>query len=257
MRVTAAEAAMVIFDVCKEVLVAGKKSAGYNGKAIFETPLGKLTAPKLNEACRKERSKLREAKKGFSWQVRVEALRDRLNDSHKQLKQAAELESADERITLLSAAMGGLQECSERATTLPKERGADHGFKVQSIRGKLNVSGLGKACDKMRQEALVAADLAIADKQLDEFIKTCNGDEVEVARRERLPAKIERIGKGRVFIYTATVKGRRTTRRFAFDEKGKRVDEKLLSSKLKPGPQQFERTSDGQTLPLPDLEGPK
>jgi hypothetical protein len=225
-QVKAVETAMPILDVCKEVLTVGLKSPGFDGKSSFETPLGKVTVPQLIPACVKEHDKLQVGLVSLGWRARLEELAKRVDEAVAQMDKAAKLEAPD-RIEIMGGVLGSLAECTERAQSLPTQPGADKKLKLKTVKGTYGVTDMGKACGKLRGEAQAMADKAVAEKKLGEFLKDCKGDEIEVARREGMPEKIEESGGGRIFVYG----GKGKKKRFAFDAAGKRVDEKLLGAK--------------------------
>src|SRR5690606_25271459 len=97
--------------ICQEVLTASKNSPGYDAKAFFKTPLGKHTVDRLIGACREERDRLQASLTTVKWRARLEQLRDRVNMAQGELTRAEKIADPDERIRVISAATGGLQEC--------------------------------------------------------------------------------------------------------------------------------------------------
>ncbi len=251
----AAGKAKLVLDVCQEALSAGQKSPGYDPKASFVTPLGKLNASKLIQACGKEVKRLRGQNASLRWKSRVEKLRDRLDSANKELAEADRVKSPEERIKIVSGIVGSLEECVDRADSLPKDKAAQKRYKVASYAGKMDVIGLKKTCEALKVSALKVVAAALEQKRLNKFLRGCKGDESSVAKRDGVPSKIENFADGRVFIYSAP-KGKKA-KRIAFDAKGKRVSESVLSQKMKGKPEILERQTDGDTLPIPELEAPK
>ncbi len=220
----ATKAAAPVLTVCLESIRSLKKSPGYDASAIFTTPFGRLVPKKIGPMCAKEKQRLRASESTVAWHARLEALRDRLVEADDSLTQAKKITNPNERLQLLSAAVGGLTECVERAAAMPSQRGTDLKYKVPTNTGKLNIQGLSKLCLARKAEAKEAANKAHEEKRIAKFVKSCKGDEIEVAIREGVPDKIETLPGGRVFIYNS----KRKKRRIAFNKAGKRVDEGLL-----------------------------
>lgn len=248
-KLAAVDAAQPVLEVCHEILKAGKKSPGYDAKAFFRTPLGKLTVDKLIDACAAEKDRMVAEINTLKWRERVEALRDRIDESQQQLDEAKKLTKPDEQLSLLSKALGGLQECIERAAALPKEPGQDTKFKVNSSQGRIDIYGIQKACAAMKTETEKAVDGALEAQALLKFIASCRGDEIEVARREGMPQQVEQLTGGRIFVYISKSARKKEVRRVAFDPTGKRVSEKLLAAQAKGDAKVFE-VKNGELTPV-------
>ncbi len=217
------EAALPVLDVCRELLSGTEKHPGFDKGRTFETPLGKKNALELRDACGKKKKTFEDSLPKLRWRVRLEEARNRAVEANEKLTSAAVLGDPNAQVEGISTALGGLRECVDRAQALGKDSSADKKLVVKSALGDVNASGLEKACKKLVPSAEKALDKALAAQKLQGFIETCQGDEVEVARREGIPSKVEARGQGgRVFVYESGKK----KKRFAFDGLGKRVDEK-------------------------------
>ena len=216
-------AATPVFQVCKEALAGTEKHPGYDADRDFESPFGKLDARGLRDRCLSEKKRLDGEVVGLKWRARLEEARDRAQEAKTNLDTSGDGE-APARVKLAGEALGGFRECVERAEHLPKEPGADKKLTVVSPFGKVTAQALAKACSGQISPASKALDSALAAQKLADFLKTCKGDELEVAKREGMPTKVDAKGGGRIFAYGSGKK----ERRFAFDGAGKRVEEKLL-----------------------------
>ena len=195
--------------------------------ALSGAPLGASTMPALAEACEREGARINQTMPGLTWRIELEKARDRANQAHASRQSAATAESAKKQVELYGTALGGMQECAERLATLKKSPKAQANLKIPSAFGEVNLAALEKICKqeaKTIEQLLPDAQLA---QKLEEFIATCSGDEVEVARREGVPTRVDGLPNGRVFVYVAsrTAKKRGPERRFAFDASGKRIAE--------------------------------
>jgi len=195
---------------------------------VFTTPLGKLTAPKLREACTVEKSKRSTTLTPLGWRVRVEELRDRVVQAQTELEHAKGAADPKARLSALAVAAGGFTECVERAEALAGDTAADKNAKVKLGKADLTLQGVRKLCEGAGAEVRKETDKATADQELTSFMASLRSDELEVARREGRPSRVENRGGGRVFIYDA--KGKAKAKRFAFNAEGHRVDEKSLGA---------------------------
>ncbi len=220
--------AMPVLEVCQEALAHTEKNPGFDKTRKFTSPLGNLTATELRSACGKERGRLTARVPGLKWRVRFEEVGSRAQDAMEQLDKAKSASTAKSRVKMVSGALGGLKECSERAEVLPREAGADRRLAINSPFGQVTASGLQKACKKQVGAASQALDDALAAQKLEDFINNCKGDEAEVARREGMPTRVENKKGGRIFVYEPPKKKRGEKKRFAFDKSGKRVEERTL-----------------------------
>src|SRR5690606_13286822 len=152
----------------------------------------------LKKACEDERRALAAKIPGLKWRVRLEQAVARAVEAQGQLDKAESASSVDKQVELLGASLGGFKECVERAEALPKEPGADKKLSVTSALGSLSASGLAKLCKGRVPQADKALAKAYDAQKLEAFIKTCQGDEGEVARREGMPTRVESLKNGRV-----------------------------------------------------------
>ena len=209
-----------LLDACQNGSVT-ERHAGYDETVVFPTPWGALRAPDLRKACGAEIQRLRGRQNSLAWQARAEALRDRVDAAAASLKELDKATDPMQQADLAGTAVGGYTECAERAVALQKAQNAEKGFKVESKAfGRVSLMELSRACQKAKPAADARLQKAVNAVKLQEFIQSCKGDEGAVAQREGMPSKVENVGKGRVFTYGK--------RRFAFDAKGQRTDEKLL-----------------------------
>ncbi|MEE8409020.1 MAG: hypothetical protein V3T05_05405 [Myxococcota bacterium] len=227
---TATQEAIRQFEVCTEAMASARKSPGYDAAAVFKTPLGKMPAAKLGLACAAERARRAKTLESLKWRIELEDLRDRVNDAATAMSLAKVASDGATRAEKISIAIGGYQECSERIEPLGYRPGADKNLKVDSTHGKLTLRGFAKICAAQIKQAQKSLEQALADQELETFIATCKADEVEVARRQGMPTRVEEVGSGRVFVYVSKSKrkSRSKAKRFAFNAAGKRVDEKAL-----------------------------
>ncbi len=222
----ATQDALPILDVCMETVERSQSSPGFDAKTTFATALGKLAAGRLKQACQSEMERRSRALVGLRWRSRLEELRDRVGAASAELGQAKAAAAVEPRAKHLGVALGGYSECVERAQALAGEEGADKRLKVKTAHGNLDVKGMERTCQAQLKELQKELARAGAARALEEFVAGCKGDEIEVARRRGVPARLESLGDGRVFVYEG---GR--GQRFAFDADGKRLDEKAFKSK--------------------------
>jgi hypothetical protein len=220
-----------------ETLESAEKSPGYDATAVFNTALGKRPAAKLKRACSAEHAKRAKGLVGIEWRVRLESLRDRVDEAQADVGQAAAAKEIGKKLKLIGSAIGGYTECTERIDPLGKEPGADKNLKVKSAHGDLNLRGFAKVCSKQLDQAKKALDQAMKQKEHEAFLETCRADEKAVAKRQGMPSRIEEVGSGRVFVYESKSRRKTKSKRFAFSADGRRVDEKTLRRrKKKDGP---------------------
>ncbi len=227
----ATEGLLPVLAVCIETLDQTEKHPGYDATTTFATALGKLAAPRLREACVNEKAKRAQSLVALQWRTKVEELRDRMAQADEDLDKARLDGPPEPRLQLLATALGGYTECVERAEALATTVGNDKNLKVKTAAGDVNLAALKKACSNGLAASHKEREQVERQKALDQFVGTCRADETEVARREGVPARIEKRAGGRVFVYD--VKGK--SKRFAFTAEGKRTDEKNLGE-LQPEP---------------------
>lgn len=228
---TAVQAAMPVLESCAVVLPTTRRHPGFDPERQFETPLGKHYTYDLAKACSAEREKLDQSLNGIRWRIELEKVRDRAAEADAKLKGSSSAKNADERLALVSASIGGFQECMERSDAIANAPGADAKLEIASPFGPVSRRTLASACKAQLALARKAVDKATAAKQLEEFIAGTRGDEKEVAEREGVPTRVEKLGSGRVFVYVIPGKSKKSKgeeKRFAFDGRGKRVAEELL-----------------------------
>ena len=226
---TASDAVAPLLEACIELVDGSGHNPGFDITAQFDSAFGKLSANALGKACSKELQRIKGRLRQLEWQNRLEALRDRADAAATLLDKVSSANSPHTQADMLSEALGGFQECTERGDALTKQQAFDHKYKVQSSAfGRLGVTDLQKACKKAHGRADERLQLALAAARQEDFVASCHGDEAEVARREGIPPKIDPVGThGRIFIYGAGAK----QHRFAFDADGKRVQEEALRAK--------------------------
>ena len=229
-QLAATDAAINGMSQCQGALPQIDRRPGFDANAEFDTPLGKLYAVQITKACATEREKLQATITPLRWKAQLEKVRDRAAQAQADVSAAKNAPTAAQRVQLLSTAMGGLKECSERADGLASSVGADPKLEVGSPFGQVNRKKLQTECAAALTRAQKDLDEAIVAKKLEDFIATAKGDEKEVARREGIPARIESKGGGRIFIYTAkAAKGKKAEdKRIAFNAQGQRVAEAML-----------------------------
>jgi hypothetical protein len=230
----ATEAALPVLNRCVDALADSDKAPGYNGSAVFTTSLGKVPALRLGELCAAERVRRAGSIVGIEWRIRLELLRDRVGEAQTELERGRAARNTATRIERLGAGIGGFEECLERAESLEKADGSNAKLEVSTAGGPKNLRALAQSCETLLKTARKELDNALADKANAKFVSSCRGDEAEVARRRGIPTRIEKRVGGRVFVYE-TIKGRKKkVKRFAFNNEGKRVDEKTLGANRAP-----------------------
>jgi hypothetical protein len=227
-------AAVPRFRRCPEALELKKGHPGYDPNFVFDTALGKVSVGRLMEACRKESQRLADQLKPLQWLVDLDLLGTRFDAAAAQLDNAERSSSAQERVHILGASIGGLQECIERADSMSKDPAASSTAKTKTAQGEITLKSLRSACSKMQQKAKDSLQRAKVEEQVEAFIRRCKADEKAVAQREGLPKHIEQYRTGRVFVYQPP-KGS-SLKRFAFDANGNRVDIQVLESQNKEAP---------------------
>lgn len=252
----AVEAAMPVLDICKEALTTSLSKPGYDPKAFFTTPLGKLTAEKLIGACAQERERMVGDIKTIRWHSRAEALRNRIEEVQGLLTEATTMRDPGARIKAISSAAGGLAECVERAGSLPEEPGANPDYKMDTVYGELTIADIKNACATMLEDAKDSTKTAQRDMAISKFVANCRGDEVEVAWREGIPDKVITFGPNRVFVYELPEGSKATTKRYAFDAAGKRISEAAILADLSVEPEIVEVGEDGG-IQAPEPESPE
>ncbi len=229
-QLSATDAAINGMSQCQGALPNIDRRPGFDANAEFDTPLGKLYAVQITKACATEREKLQATITALRWKAQLEKVRDRAAQAQSEVGAAKNAPTAAQRVQLLSTAMGGLKECSDRADGLASSVGADAKLEIGSPFGQVNRKKLQSECASALTRAQKDLDEAIVAKKLEDFIATAKGDEKEVARREGIPARIESKGGGRIFVYTAkAAKGKKAEdKRIAFNAQGQRVAEAML-----------------------------
>ncbi len=229
-QLSATDAAINGMSQCQNALPQIDRRPGFDPEAEFATPLGKLYAVQIPKACASEREKLQASITPLRWKAQFEKVRDRAAQAQADVGAAKNAPTAAQRVQLLSTAMGGLKECSERADGLASSVGADPKLEIGSPFGQVNRKKLQSECATALTRAQKDLDEAINAKKVEDFIATAKGDEKEVARREGIPTRIESKGGGRVFIYAVkATKGKKAEdKRIAFNAQGQRVAEAML-----------------------------
>jgi hypothetical protein len=217
---------------CQGALPAVEKQPGFDPEKQFDTAIGKLYAVQIPKECGTYREKLQHETTPLQWKAALEKVRDRAAQAASQVAAGKAAATATERVQLLSTAMGGYRECSERAESLMNGAGSDPKLEITSPFGMVTRKKLGAECATALSKTQKDLDTAIADKRLEDFIATAKGDEKEVAKREGMPTRIDVKGAGRVFIYQSAAKApkgkKADEKRFAFNAAGQRVTEDAL-----------------------------
>jgi len=222
------EDALNALSACESILDKTARHPGADNRKTFESILGKLNVSQLKQACIAERARLSRALPGLRWRGALEEIGDRVSETKRQMDQAHLAKNPDDRIKRWQGVIGGLKECVEQVRGAVRERGAEKSFAVITGFGKLTAGGMDTECNKQLEPAKKQLTLATLEAELAKFLVTCRGDEVAVARREGIPARIQNVEGGRLFVYQKRVKGRKTTAQtFGFDTTGKRVDFRL------------------------------
>lgn len=231
-QLQASEAAINGLTTCQGALPQIDRRPGFDPEAEFTTPLGKLYAVQIPKACGTERERLQGTLTALRWKAQLEKVRDRAAQAQSDVGAARNAPTAAQRVTLLSTAMGGLKECSERADALASGVGADPKLEIGSPFGQVTRKKLASECLSALGRAQKDLDDAITAKKLEDFIAAAKADEKEVARREGIPTRIEQKGGGRIFIYASTAKAAKgkkaEDKRIAFNAQGQRVAESML-----------------------------
>jgi hypothetical protein len=223
-----AESTLATLNSCRASVHQLMQSPGADPNRKFDlAPLGTVTVPALAETCQREAAKIGEAMPGLTWRIEFENARDRANQAQSARQAGSHADSAKKQVELYREALGGLHECVERVAALRRNPKVPANLKVKSAYGEVNLAGLEKNCGqevKTIESLLATAQQA---EKLEEFIATCRGDEIEVARREGMPTRVDALANGRVFVYTSTrgSKKKGSERRFAFDSSGRRTME--------------------------------
>ena len=218
---------MTALDACVETLTGTERHPGYDPKLRLTTELGKLGATDLRAACQKRRVQLAVGVPTLKWRAELERVRDRAVDAYMQVQEAGDNPDADKRVQASGAALGSYHECVERAEAMARAPEADKKATVNGPFGPVTATGLAKACKGEITSAQATLDTALAAQKLQQFLGSCKADEVEVAKREGMPNRIESLGTGRVFVYEPKDK-KSKGHRYAFDANGARADEAAL-----------------------------
>ena len=136
---------------CTRALRKTDEHAGFDSAVKFETPLGRLNALRLREACRSEGERIGSKNPTLQWKSGLARLRKRAGDARAEAAAAKRAESVEDKVTHLSAAVGGFQECMEQARFLGLGKGV-RGAKP-SARDKAEVKRLGTSCRKQHGRA--------------------------------------------------------------------------------------------------------
>ncbi|MFC1611228.1 hypothetical protein ACFL6C_09725 [Myxococcota bacterium] len=224
----ATEAALPVLGKCIEAAAGDAKKPGYDGSAVFTTTLGSVAASKLGKLCDTERARRTKSIVGLKWRIELEELRDRVREAQTEMSKTKGSGNSTENVEKISSAIAEYTECLERAEALATAEGASKSLKVDTPFGKQTLRALKKSCQSQLKAAQHELERANAQKELDDFLKTCKGDEVEVVRRLGMPARVDDKDGGRVFVYETPGRRKRKPKRFAFNKEGKRVDEKTL-----------------------------
>jgi hypothetical protein len=133
-------------DECTRTLKKTDEQPGYTESAKFPTPLGKLNAIRLRDACAKKSEEIGAKNPTLQWRSGLNRLRKRVKEAAAEAAAAKKAKDPDEKINHLSEAIGGYVECMEQARFLGKGKATKDA--KPSSREKAEVKRLGKACKK-------------------------------------------------------------------------------------------------------------
>ena len=214
---------IVTLKTCQEDPSIDATAAGFDNQAHFRSPFGNVTVPQLIARCSQDIPLHTAATVRLHWLVQAETISKRLDQVQSQLTQAGHAESPTRQSAAWSAAVGGLKECTEQATSLLQLTGADPKHMFGSPWGAMTLSQVGTRCNQEREHAEKNLATALKHAEAQAFLSDCHNDEIAVVQREGVPSHIDTITGGRVFVY-APQDGHGTTSRFAFDAQGHRLD---------------------------------
>ena len=201
---------------CATELEGAAKMPGYDAKAQYESPYGNLTTNAIAQQCSKERAQLQRDRPTFVWRGTAETMKDQLANAKETAAKAKAAQKSAEKIELWSTAKFAATTCSTESAKLEAAKDADKRYPIQTSSGALTIVKLREDCDGLGKQADAELKTARGALELEQFLTTLVNDEIEVAKREGVPQRIEQVEGGRVFVYEKTSYG--------FDSQGKRFD---------------------------------
>ncbi|MBI5509609.1 MAG: hypothetical protein HY903_12725 [Deltaproteobacteria bacterium] len=112
------EAAVPLFKTCEQMLNRIGDKAGFDAAVLFTTPLGKLQATKLAEACGAEAKKALGLRPSWHWRIAAEQARAELEEANREMQEAAAEADQKAKATALKAAITGYERCEAQAKGL-------------------------------------------------------------------------------------------------------------------------------------------
>ncbi len=212
----AVDATITALGACTTELEGGNKMPGYDAKTQFESSYGQVTAPQIAKNCARERAQLTKDRPMYIWRGSVETLREPYNTAKKNAELAKATQKSAEKIELWTTTKTHASACAESATKLEVAKEADKKFPIHTVDGPMTIGRLRDDCtgfSKTADEELKKARNAV---ELEQFMTTLKGDEIETAKKNGVPQRIETVEGGRVFIYEKA--------QYGFDTQGKSFD---------------------------------
>lgn len=213
-------ATLPLLSACAEA-APGQPQAKGSDTWLFDSPFGRLNLVAIQKKCAKALADLELRQPILLWQSRLEAAAQHLADAQVTLGGIVATSSADAQLAALGHASGDLSECFEGAHFLQQEPHTEKHFKVATSQGDRDVGQLLKICAQLQKSVQTRMQALRGDADLQKFVQTCHGDEIDVAKREGVPPQIEARSNGRIFVY-------KNGKQFAFDSIGRRVDPSVL-----------------------------
>jgi hypothetical protein len=140
--------AIEVLAHCAYALRRAAEAQGFDASARFDTPFGQLNALRLAEACAQERDQLGAKNPTMQWRAGLEHLRQLAAEARAGAEAAKRARDLGAKVTHLSAALSGYEECVEQARFLG-QRGSIQGAQPHA-RERAAVRKLGQSCKKQR-----------------------------------------------------------------------------------------------------------
>lgn len=212
----AIDAEITALASCATELDAATKMPGFDAKTTFESPYGNVTTSAIAKQCGTDRTQLQKDRPVFVWRGTADTMKDQLANSKETAAKAKSVEKNAEKIEQWSAAKNAANTCSDQATKLEAAKEADKRYPIKTSSGAMTIVKLHEDCDALGKNADAELKTARSALELEQFLTTLVNDEIEVAKREGVPQRIDQVEGGRVFVYEKISYG--------FDTQGKRYD---------------------------------
>ena len=118
LKLEANERVAPLYADCGELLVRTEEKPGFDPKVLFATPLGRLSAVKLRDACGAEAKRLFAERPNLRWRIAVEQVGAELEEARREAKSGVAESNPADALEPLAAAIKGFAACAEHADVL-------------------------------------------------------------------------------------------------------------------------------------------